>query len=264
MSRKRAKGTASSSSRSSKHNVYEHPDALSRNALAISEGPSRKTWSKHDLRTIKPLTLLQDEMFHAFFNGDNICAHGSAGTGKTFIAIYLALTELLNPCSDIEQIILVRSVVPTREVGHLPGTLEEKTAIYELPYAEMFAEFLGHHNSYRDLKAAGKVQFCTTSFVRGLTWDNTIVIVDEGQNMTWHEINSIMTRLGQSSRIIFAGDLPQTDLARGREKTGMDKMLNVIKQMSDFTDIAFTVHDIVRSDFVKRWIMATEVVEAST
>lgn len=259
MSRKRAHGTASSS-RALKNNVYELSDALSRNGRAMMEGPSRKTWSKHDLRTIKPLTIMQDEMFHAFFNGDNICAHGSAGTGKTFIAIYLALSELLNPASDIEQIIIVRSVVPTRDVGHLPGTLEEKTAVYEMPYAEMFAEFLGHHNSYRDLKEAGKVQFCTTSFVRGLTWDNTIVIVDEGQNMTWHEINSVMTRLGQSSRIIFAGDLPQTDLRRNQERTGMDKMLEVIKRMSGFSSMAFTVHDIVRSDFVKQWIMAAEEV----
>lgn len=257
MSRKRAKGTASSSSRSSKHNVYEHPDALSRNALAISEGPSRKTWSKHDLRTIKPLTLLQDEMFHAFFNGDNICAHGSAGTGKTFIAIYLALTELLNPCSDIEQIILVRSVVPTREVGHLPGTLEEKTEIYELPYAEMFAEFLGHHNSYRDLKAAGKVQFCTTSFVRGLTWDNTIVIVDECQNTNWAELDSVVTRIGQNSRLILCGDSRhQQDLKR--EQSGFASALKVIERMPAFSTIAFTKHDIVRSEFVKNWIITRD------
>lgn len=241
--------------------VSELTEALKLNGRAWEEGPKRKQWSKHDIHHIKPLTPVQQDMFQSFFAGNNICAHGSAGTGKTFIAIYLALCEILDPSTEADHIIIVRSAVPTREVGHLPGTLEEKIALYELPYKDQFTELMGKITSYDDMKQAGLVQFQTTSFIRGLTWDNAVVIVDEGQNMDWHEINSIMTRLGQSSRIIFAGDLPQTDLTRKREKTGMEKMLKVVDRMSNFESIAFTVHDIVRSDFVKSWITATEEVD---
>ena len=145
------------------------------NHKAIQEGPKRKTWSTHDLKSIKPLTPTQDEMFHAWFQGDHICAHGSAGTGKTFLALYLAFLEILETQNQ-NRIILVRSAVPTREVGHLPGTLEEKTALYELPYHDICWELFGRKTTYQDMKDAGVIEFMTTSFIRGLTWDNAIVI----------------------------------------------------------------------------------------
>lgn len=238
-------------------NIIELSQALVLNGRAIEEGPRRKTWTRYDLRTIRPLTPTQEDMFHAFFNGKNICAHGTAGTGKSFVALFLALAELLGRQS-VEKIIIVRSVVPTRDVGFLPGTLEEKTAIYELPYISIFKELLGKSSSYHDMKEAGMVEFTTTSFLRGITWDNAIIVVDEGQNMRFDEINTIMTRLGENTRILFTGDLVQTDLRKANEQTGMADFLTVIRGMSEFSDITFNRHDIVRGPLVKSWIAACE------
>ena len=202
-------------------------------------------------------------MFQSFYNGYNVCAHGSAGTGKTFLALYLALNEML-ATQNQSHIKIVRSAVPTRDVGHLPGTYEEKIAQYEVPYRELVHELLGRYSSYDDMKSAGKIEFLSTSYLRGLTWDNAIIIVDEGQNMTFHEIDSIMSRVGENARVIFTGDLVQTDLDRKQhDKCGMGQFMKVIGKMDGFADIRFTQHDIVRSAFCKSWIMATEEVNAA-
>ncbi len=231
--------------------------ALEANGHAITEGPKRKTWSIRDLKTIKPKNSAQEELFHAWFNGKHLVAHGSAGTGKTFLAFYLALQEYLE--QRVRRIIIVRSAVATREVGFLPGTLEEKTAMYELPYKDIAWELIGRPSTYDDMKEAGAIEFMTTSFVRGLTWDNAVVIIDEGQNMTFHEINSIMTRIGHNTRIIFTGDTKQTDLdGRKLGCEGMTHALKVMKGMDNFQDVEFTKFDIVRSEFVKEWITACE------
>lgn len=250
MSRKRNK-------QSNNARIMDLAEALINNGRAIEEGPRRKQWTKHDLKHIQPLTSTQREMFHDFFAGKHICAYGSAGTGKTYIALYLALNEMLKS-QLIDRIIIVRSAVPTRDMGYMPGTLEEKEALYERPYRDMCADLLGRPNSYQDMKDAGVIQFCTTSYVRGLTWDNAIIIADEAQNMIWHEINSIVTRLGEESRLIIVGDIPQDDLVRKREQTGMERLINVADIMSAFSVIRFTYHDIVRSKFVKDWIMTCE------
>lgn len=241
-----------------RNNVYELERALVSNGRAWEEGPKRKTWTRHDLNAISPLTPNQEEMFRAFMEGQNIMAFGTAGTGKTYVAIFLALNEMLSKTSDIKKIRIIRSAVSTREIGHLPGTLEEKTALYEAPYKDMFTDFLGRPSTYQDMKEAGLVDFTVTSFIRGVTWDDTIVIVDEGQNMTFHEINTIMTRLGRNSRILFVGDLLQTDLRKKGDVTGMDQAIRVTSQMGSFTNIQFNRYDIVRSDFVKQWITAVE------
>jgi len=229
--------------------------ALTLNGKAQEE-QQRKKWSMHDVKQIQPLTPMQQDMFHAWYNKYNICAHGSAGTGKTFLAIYLALQSLLQ--QETNRILIVRSVVPTRDVGHLPGTLEEKTSLYELSYHDIFWELMGRSSTYGDMKAAGLVEFATTSFIRGITWDNTTVIVYESQNMTFHEIDSIMTRLGDNSRVIFTGDLVQTDLTKRGEQNGMNRFMDVIGNMDSFADVKFTHQDIIRSDFVKSWIVASE------
>jgi phosphate starvation-inducible protein PhoH len=232
---------------------------LFENGRAMDEGPQKKKWTKHDVRSIRPLTPAQEEMFHAFYNGGNICAHGSAGTGKTFLALYLALNEILTQ-NELHKIIIVRSPVQLRELGHMPGDLEDKISFYETPYKDIMAELCGRGSTFSDMKEAGLIEFMPTTFIRGLTWDNAIVIVDEGQNMTFHEINSVMTRLGQHSRIIFTGDLPQSDLTRRNDISGMEKFMKVAESMESFDDVAFTKHDIVRSDFVKEWIIASEEV----
>lgn len=233
--------------------------ALTLNGKATEEGPKRKTWTGHDLKVIKPLTSNQEEMFRQWCEGSNLCAHGSAGTGKTFLALYLALSAVIDR-REQNRIVIVRSAVATRDIGFLPGSLEEKVAMYELPYHDILWELVGRPSTYQDMKDAGVIEFMTTSFIRGLTWDNAVVIVDEGQNMTFHEIDSIMTRLGNNTRIIVTGDVRQTDLEnkKGTSGCGMVSFLSVIKNMKEFDTVQFTSHDIVRSDLVKSWIIALE------
>lgn len=239
-------------------------DQLVTNMRAREEGPTkRKNWSKHDIKHIQAITPMQEKMMRDYTNGDNITASGSAGTGKTFLAIYLALNDMLDMDSEVDKIILVRSAVPTRDLGFTPGTLEEKASLYEAPYQAMFADIMGRRNTYQDMKEALKVEFQTTSYIRGVTWDNAVVIVDECQSMTFHEINTIMTRLGSNSRIIMCGDLPQTDLRKRHEVTGMGTMLAVTARIEGFSNITFTRDDIVRSNFVKEWIIAAEDVGAA-
>jgi len=232
--------------------------ALCLNGVAQQEGPQRKHWSMHDLKSIRPLTPTQEDLFHAWINGYNLCAHGSAGTGKTFLAFYLALEEVLS--QRYQRIIVVRSAVTTREVGHLPGTLEEKLMQFEAPYEDILWELMGRPSTYKDMKEAGKIEFHSTSFLRGLTWDNAIVIVDEAENLTMHEIDNVMTRLGQNTRIILTGDTKQTDLDGSKKlgKEGLSTAMQVFENMEEFSCIEFNVHDIVRGDLVKSWIMACQ------
>lgn len=244
--------------RSKRDNVYDFEEALYANAHAKEQGPKRKSWSVHDLKSVKPLTPTQTEMFHDFFAGQHICAHGSAGTGKSFVAIYLALTEVLNRNTAPDRIIIIRSAVPTRDQGFLPGTLEEKCEPYEMPYKDILADLMGKPNTYEDMKEAGYIQFVTTSHIRGLTWDNAVVVVDEVQNMTWAEIDSIVTRIGQNTRLIMCGDSKHQQDLTGGEKSGFTQMLCIIKQMKAFSEISFTHYDIVRSEFVKQWIVTRD------
>lgn len=232
--------------------------ALSLNGKAIQEGPRKKNWSMHDLKTIKPLTPTQEDMFHSWYNGDNICAHGSAGTGKTFLAFYLALTSVLEKRQS--RIILVRSAVATRDIGFLPGTLEEKLMQYELPYHDILWELVGRPSTYQDMKESGLIEFHSTSFLRGLSWDNAVVIVDEAENLTFHEIDNVMTRIGENTRIIFTGDTRQTDLDGSKRmgSEGLTEAMKVFDSMETFESIEFNVHDIVRSEIVKSWIIACQ------
>ena len=235
-------------------------NALCENGRAMEEGPKRKHWGNKDLKNIKPKTTAQEDLFHEWFNGKHLCASGSAGTGKTFLAFYLALNEIFQQRAS--RIVVVRSAVATREVGFLPGTLEEKTMMYELPYHDICWELVGRPSTYQDMKDAGLIEFMTTSFVRGLTWDNSIVIIDEAQNMTFHEINSIMTRIGENTRIIITGDTKQTDLVDHKKHLGIEGMtqaMKIFENMGSFALVHFNQHDIVRSEFVKSWIVACEV-----
>ena len=235
---------------------------INNNVEAIKEGPTKKHWTKHDIKTIRPLTSNQHNMFRQYFQGDNIVAYGSAGTGKTFLALYLALSDIIDGNKSQDHIVIVRSAVATRDLGFMPGTLEEKVSLFENPYRDVLSELFGRLNTYDNMKEAGLIRFVTTSYVRGLTWDNAIIVVDEGQNMTSHEIHSIMTRVGNNSRIIFTGDLAQNDLVTKRsENSGMKRMLKITEQMKEFSSVCFTTDDIVRSEFVKSWIVACESVK---
>jgi phosphate starvation-inducible PhoH-like protein len=246
-----------------KARLRELNNALLENGAAIADGPRRKTWSIHDLKSIRPLTQSQRDMFSAYLGDYNICGYGSAGTGKTFIALYLALSDVLSDRTETDKIIIVRSIASVREPGHLPGTLEEKIAPHEAAYKSILHELIGKSSTYEDMKDAGMIQFVSTSFLRGLTWNNAIVVVDECQNMGFEEYNTIMTRVGKNTRVIAVGDTKQDDLIRNsRDVSGFSKAMKVMELMDEFSLINFLPQDIVRSGFCKSWILSCEEVSS--
>jgi|MEHZ01.4.fsa_nt_MEHZ011091928.1_10 phosphate starvation-inducible protein PhoH len=208
------------------------------------------------LREISPLNDSQSKAFKAYNSGMNAVLHGCAGTGKTFLSSYLAIRDIMNKVEQKQQLIIVRSVVPSRDMGFLPGSITEKAKIYEEPYRAIFTDLFGRGDAYEVLKQKQKVIFTTTSFVRGQTWDDAIVIVDEFQNLSWQELNTVITRVGENSRIIFSGDGKQDDLTSERYNTqsGASKFISVLSRMDSFASIDFGPDDIVRSDFVREYI----------
>lgn len=211
-----------------------------------------------ELKEIKPITQNQRLAFDSFDDGKNLLLHGLPGTGKTYISLYLALKESLNPNNRYTKVLIARSVVPTREMGFLPGSMEQKSEVFETPYKLMISDLFNNSDAYGILKNKEYIEFMTTSFVRGITIDNAILIVDEMQNMSWQELHSLITRMGMNSRIIFCGDISQDDLSSERynEKTGIIDFMNVLLEMDEFEHIDFTEHDIVRSGLVKSYILA--------
>jgi phosphate starvation-inducible protein PhoH len=239
--------------------IKELTEVLEINGKAMQEGPRKKNFTTHDLRHIKPLNAAQESMFESYFQGNNIIAHGSAGTGKTMVSLFLALNDIINKRNGNARILIVRSIVSSRSIGFLPGSIDEKIEPYEIPYKDIVNDLLGKHDAYDTMKSFGMIEFMPTSFVRGLTWDNTIVIIDEFQNMNFHELNSIVTRLGENSRILACGDSYQNDLHLERfDQSGFHKFIEVARRSGAFDDILFTRDDIVRSGFVKKWITALE------
>lgn len=212
------------------------------------------------MRQIDPLTPTQGDMFTSYKQGYNIAAIGTAGTGKTMCAMYLALNDVLKK-GGYEQIIVVRSAVQTREQGFMPGSKEQKEALYSVPYSDIVNDLFGRGDAYQILQKKGMIKFMTSSFVRGLTFDNSVIIVDECQSMTYHELDTIITRVGESSKIVFCGDTRQDDLATSRnrsEVSGLREFLRVIQRVGSFETIQFTPDDIVRSGLVKEYILAKE------
>jgi predicted ribonuclease YlaK len=205
------------------------------------------------------MTGNQDKAFQLWDEGENLILAGSAGTGKTFLALYLALDEMLNE-PEYDKIIIVRSVVAVREIGYLPGKLEEKTAVFETPYKMICDELFEGNAAYNKMINSHQIQFETTSYIRGKTFDRAIIVVDEMQNLNFHELDSIMTRVGEHCRIIFAGDYLQSDFKSDGEKDGLMKFLNIIERMNQFSMVQFGWDDIVRSGIVRDYIMTKEMI----
>jgi len=210
------------------------------------------------MKTFQPLTDNQKLFFDAYKRGDYFIAlHGVAGTGKTFIALYKALEEVLDKANPFNKIIIVRSAVPSREVGHLPGDIDEKTEIYRQPYQQICDTLFGRSDAYQRLEEQGHIDFISTSFIRGMSFDDAIILVDEMQNMTFEEIDTVMTRVGYRSKIIWCGDYRQTDLNKKKsDVSGILKFFDIAYHMSAFTKIEFTPDDICRSSLVKDYILA--------
>jgi phosphate starvation-inducible protein PhoH len=211
-----------------------------------------------NLRRISAKTPNQQLAYDYFDQEHHMVLHGLAGTGKTFITLYLALKKLFDPNHYQDRIVVVRSVVPTREMGFLPGSEKEKMKAYETPYQAMCVELFGRGDAYEILKTKNQIEFMSTSYLRGTTLDNCIIIVDEAQNLTFHELDSIITRVGLESQIVFCGDTSQTDLDKPWDQCGLDQFMTILNHVDDFKKVEFSYDDIVRSGLVRNYIIAKD------
>ena len=231
--------------------------------LTAKQMKRKKPLNNDFLRDIEPLTPNQQLLFNSYDTGKNIVAYGCAGTGKTFITLYNAIKDVLDEKTPYEKVYVVRSLVATREIGFLPGDHEDKSWLYQLPYKAMVRYMFEMRTDadfqmlYANLNAQDTIDFWSTSFIRGTTFDNAIIIVDEFQNLNYHELDSIMTRVGQDSKIMFCGDATQTDLTRENDKNGIVDFMRILRLMANSVDIIeFGVEDIVRSGLCKEYILA--------
>ena len=230
--------------------------------MTVKQMKRKKPINTDMLRDIEPLTQNQQILFNSYGENKNIVAYGVAGTGKTFITLYNALRDVLDQETPYEKIYIVRSLVATREIGFLPGDHEDKSTLYQIPYKAMVKYMFEMPTEadfemlYGNLKAQETIDFWSTSFIRGTTFDKAIIIVDEYQNLNYHELDSIMTRVGQDSKIMFCGDATQSDLVKTNERNGIVDFMRILRMMPSMELIEFGVEDIVRSGLVKEYILA--------
>ena len=230
--------------------------------LTTKQMKRKKPLSSDYLVNIEPISENQKRLFDSYKEGKQIVAYGCAGTGKTFITLYNAIRDVLDENTPYEKIYIVRSLVATREIGFLPGDHEDKSDIYQVPYKHM-VKYMFQMSSdadfemlYGNLKAQDTIKFWSTSFLRGTTLDNAIVIVDEYQNLNFHELDSIITRIGENSKICFCGDARQSDLIKTNDRNGIVDFMNILRKMSSFDIIEYGIDDIVRSGLVKEYIIS--------
>lgn len=222
----------------------------------------KKPIDSEHMKDIQPLTPAQEKVFDEYSSGKNLFLYGAAGTGKTFVSLYLALRDVFNERTPYEKIYMVRSLVSTREIGFLPGDHEDKSSLYQIPYKNMvkymfeMPDDASFEMLYGNLKNQGTVSFWSTSFIRGTTLDDCIIIVDESQNLNFHELDSIITRVGQNSKIIFCGDVQQTDLVKTNEKNGILNFMSILQTMEEFSMVEFGIEDIVRSGLIRSYLIS--------
>ena len=211
-----------------------------------------------NLNEVTPLNSRQRDVFDGFDQGSHLVLSGSAGTGKSFLALYLSLKELMTKNSPYKKIIVIRSAVPTRDLGFVPGTLEEKSKVYQDPYKTIVNELMGRGDSWYLLTNKEIIEFQTTSFLRGLTFTDCIIIFDEFQSATFHEIDTVLTRIGENCRFILCGDFCQNDLSIKREKSGFEDAIRILRQIDHVKEVKFTIDDVVRSGFVREYLKEKE------
>jgi phosphate starvation-inducible protein PhoH and related proteins len=212
------------------------------------------------LKGFEPLTNNQAKFFEMYRGGGYFIALlGSPGTGKSFVAAYKALEEVMDKTNPFKQLVIVRSAVQTRDVGFLPGNMDEKSELYEMPYMEICTTLFGRSDAYQRLKEQGYIRFITTTAIRGISIDDAVILVDESQSMTWHELSTVLTRVGHRSKIIFCGDKGQNDLIKSKhDQSGLSQFLDVARTMKAYQEIIFTPDDIVRSSLVRDFIIACD------
>ena len=230
--------------------------------LSLKQSKRKKPIGQELLLDIEPLTDNQRKLFESYDAGKHLIAHGVAGSGKTFLCLFKALQDVLSEYTPYEKIYIVRSLVPTREIGFLPGSHDDKADIYQIPYKNMVKYMFQMPSDvefemlYGNLKAQETIKFWSTSFLRGVTLDNCIVLVDEFANLNFHELDSIITRVGENCKIMFCGDATQSDLVKTSEKNGIVDFMGVLRKMPSFDIIEFGVDDIVRSGLVRQYLIA--------
>lgn len=235
------------------------------NITSIRKNTKRKPQNnigQLNLKEIHPMTHNQDRVFSAYKEGKNVICSGFAGCGKTFLAMYLALNEIFYEDNGYEKIIIIRSLVKSREIGHLPGSVDEKGAPFEAPYQAICNELFGRGDAYEILKKKDVIQFENTSFLRGITFNNCIIIVEEVENFSFHECDTVISRYGHNCRMIFTGDMAQTDLLYTKEKSGFDTFMRIASIMDSFDIVEFEIDDVVRSGVVKEYLIAKSRVES--
>ena len=222
----------------------------------------RKPIGTEHLVDIKPLTPAQEKVYEAWQNNKHMFLFGAAGTGKSFITMYLALRDILNEATPYKKLYIVRSLVPTREIGFLPGDHEDKSNLYQIPYKNMvkymfeMPDEASFEMLYDNLRTQATISFWSTSFIRGTTFDRCIIIVDEFSNLNFHELDSIVTRVGQDCKIIFSGDYSQSDLIKSGERQGVLDFMKVLQTMPSFETVEFGIEDIVRSGLVREYLVS--------
>lgn len=229
--------------------------AIQEDVDARQAGPDKQHWTVHDLIDLLPKTDNQRTALEAWFDGEHVALLGSAGVGKTTLGVYMACNALVR--KEVKQIVLIRSAVEQREQGHVPGTQEEKDAKFEESYEQAFAKVFGHPKTYEWMKKRGLIKFRTTGNMRGLTFEDSVVIGDEIQNLNFEEINTLIGRLGVDSRLILLGDSVQCDL-RHYETRGLDIFEELAGELPNMTVVRFTRHDCQRHGLVKAWLGAVE------
>ena len=221
-------------------------------------GATKKKFTVKDMNALSALTETQRELFIQWNEDKSMLVTGSAGTGKSLLCLWLGLRDVLDENISYENLTIIRSIVPSREIGFTPGTVDEKIKIYESPYVSICNHIFSYAKSYENLKRGGYLTFESTSFLRGTTIDNSVIIVDELQNLSWHECNTVMTRVGNNSKIIFIGDDKQTDLTKKNDTSGFKEFVNILNRMKSIERVVFTPNDVVRSGIVKEYLKTLE------
>lgn len=234
---------------------FEDPKPRRKRGPRKSKTEVKRLDENLELRTVRPKNSHQQQVFDDYESGSNLFLHGTAGTGKTYVACYLGLRSVLDRNSRQKRLVIVRSAVPTRDIGFIPGSVSEKLAVYEAPYQAIFNDLFGRDDAYHLMKLKRQVQFLPTSFVRGTTIEDAVILVDESQNNTFHENDSVITRVGDGSRIVFCGDYRQSDLTREVERNGIRDFTRIIEKMKSFRTVEFDEDDIVRGKMVKEYLV---------